>query len=237
MAAHSALKLGVPDGGGLTVSAILSSPTRATACYVMAHGAGAGMSHPFMEAVAEGLYARQIATLRYQFPYMEAGSGCPDRPPIAHATVRAAVMEAARSMSPVPLFAGGKSFGGRMTSQAQAEMPLPDVQGLTFLGFPLHPAGKPSVTRAAHLFEVHVPMLFLQGARDTLAQLKLLTPLIEKLEGRGKLVVVAGADHSFHLPARSGKSDAQVLADVLDAVTDWMLAIAEAKLAERTYSR
>ena len=166
---HSPLKLGVPDGGGPTVSAILSSPTRATACYVMAHSAGAGMSHPFMEAVAEGLCARQIATLRYQFPYMEAGSGRPDRPPIAHATVRAALMEATRSMSPVPLFAGGKSFGGRMTSQAQAEMPLPDVRGLTFFGFPLHPAGKPSTSRAAHLSEVQVPMLFLQGARDKLA--------------------------------------------------------------------
>jgi predicted alpha/beta-hydrolase family hydrolase len=204
------------------VSGLLQSPPHARACYVLAHGAGAGMAHPFMAAVAQGLAARDIATLRYQFPYMERGSKRPDTPKLAHATVRAAVAEAAQRLPRVPLFAGGKSFGGRMTSQAQAVQPLPDVCGLMFLGFPLHPAGKPSDDRAAHLFDVHVPMLFPQGTRDELAKQELLQPLIKRLGARATLRLFADADHSFHVPTRSGRKDAQVLDELLDALAQWI---------------
>jgi uncharacterized protein len=188
---------------------------------VLAHGAGAGMTHPFMGAVAQGLAARGIATLRYQFPYMERGSRRPDTPRVAHAAVRAAVTEAAQRLPGVPLLAGGKSFGGRMTSQAQAASPLPGVRGLVFLGFPLHPAGKPSDERAAHLADVDVPMLFLQGSRDELASLALLRPVIERFDARGTLRVFEDADHSFHVPARSGRKDAEVLETVLDTLAEW----------------
>src|SRR3954466_14107012 len=166
------LKLSLENGG--SVSALLLRPENARGCFVFAHGAGAGMSHPFMETVATGLCERGIATLRYQFPYMEKGSKRPDPPAAAHAAVRAAVEEAARRCPGLPLIAGGKSFGGRMTSQAQALAPLPDVRGLVFLGFPLHPAGKPSAERATHLADVQIPMLFLQGTRDELGALHLL---------------------------------------------------------------
>lgn len=209
-------------GGADPVSALLLVPADAKACYVLAHGAGAGMTHSFMAAVADGFAARDIATLRYQFPYMQRGSRRPDPPRIAHAAVRAAVAEAAARMPGVPLFAGGKSFGGRMSSQAQAAAPLPGVRGLVFLGFPLHPAGKPSDERAAHLFEVGVPMLFLQGTRDALADLELLRPLVTRLGERSTLATFADADHSFHVPARSGRKDAQVLAEVLDRAAAWM---------------
>jgi hypothetical protein len=208
--------------GDASVSALLLAPPEARACYVLAHGAGAGMAHPFMAAVAEGLAARHIATLRYQFPYMERGSRRPDAPRVAHAAVRAAVTEAARRSPGVPLFAGGKSFGGRMTSQAQAASPLPGVCGLAFLGFPLHPAGKPSDERAAHLSEVEAPMLFLQGSRDELASLELLRPMIESLGSRATLRVFDDADHSFHVPARSGRKDAEVLDEMLDALAEWI---------------
>lgn len=181
------------------VSGRLQAPADAHACYVFAHGAGAGMHHPFMAKVADGLATRGIATLRYQFPYMERGSRRPDVPRVAHAAVRAAVVEAARRLPELPLFAGGKSFGGRMTSQAQAVGLLPQVRGLVFLGFPLHPAGKPSDERAAHLFDVDVPMLFLQGTRDELADSALLRALVDRLGARA---VLADADHSFHVPAR-----------------------------------
>ncbi|MFI4970364.1 MAG: alpha/beta family hydrolase [Lysobacterales bacterium] len=203
------------------VSGLLQAPADARACYVLAHGAGAGMAHPFMAAVAQGLAARGIATLRYQFPYMERGSKRPDTPKLAHATVRAAVVEAAQQLPGMPLFAGGKSFGGRMTSQAQASAPLSGVRGLIFLGFPLHPAGKPSDERGAHLFGVQVPMLFLQGTRDELAKPGLLQPLVERLGTRATLHVVANADHSFHVPVRSGRTDAQVMDELLDAVATW----------------
>ena len=206
------------------VSALLLAPSQARAVYVFAHGAGAGMTHAFMEAAAQGLAARGIATLRYQFPYMQRGSRRPDTPRIAHAAVQAAVEAAAQRMPALPLFAGGKSFGGRMTSQAQAAGLLPEVKGLVFFGFPLHPAGKPSDERAAHLFDVGVPMLFLQGTRDELADLALLQPLVERLGARATLALFDDADHSFHVPARSGRKDAQVLADVLDAATRWMSA-------------
>src|SRR6266852_1611104 len=177
----SAQKLDIEIGNAGSVSALLIRPTPARACFVFAHGAGAGMTHPFMEAVASGLGERGIATLRYQFPYMEKGSKRPDPPAIAQTAVRAAVAEAGRRCAGLPLIAGGKSFGGRMTSQAQAVAPLAGVDGLAFFGFPLHPAGKPSSDRAKHLADVHVPMLFLQGTRDSLAELKLLEPLVKNL--------------------------------------------------------
>src|SRR5580765_51420 len=201
------------------VSGLLQTPSEARACYVLAHGAGAGMAHPFMAAIATGLAERGIATLRYQFPYMEHGSKRPDAPPLAHATVRAAVLEASRLVPELALFAGGKSFGGRMTSQAQAASPLPEVRGLVFLGFPLHPPGKPSDERAKHLFDAQIPMLFLQGGRDDFADLQLLEPLCKQLASRATLKLFQDADHSFHVPARTGKKDADVRNELLDAMT------------------
>jgi predicted alpha/beta-hydrolase family hydrolase len=181
------------------------------------------MTHLFMAAVADGLDRRGIATLRFQFPYMEAGSKRPDRPALAHAAVRAAVTEAERLG--LPLLAGGKSFGARMTSQAQAEAPLAEVLGLVFFGFPLHPANKPSDERAKHLTDVRVPMLFLQGTRDALADTRLLVPVVEALGGRATLNLIEQADHSFHVPVRSGSTDGQVLADILDTTAAWMRAV------------
>jgi uncharacterized protein len=205
-----------------SVSGLLLDPPSARACYVFAHGAGAGMAHPFMAAVATGLAERGIATLRYQFPYMERGSKRPDAPALAHATVRAAVAQAALLLPQLPLAAGGKSFGGRMTSQAQAIEPLPAVRGIAFLGFPLHPAGKPDSERGAHLSDVQVPMLFLQGTRDELADLGLLESLTRQLGPRATLHLFEDADHSFHVPARSGRKDADVLAELLDALVQWI---------------
>jgi uncharacterized protein len=207
------------------VSGLWLASTRARACYVLAHGAGAGMTHPFMAAVAAELGERGIATLRYQFPYMEQRAKRPDPPKLAQATVRAAVAQAARLAPEFPLIAGGKSFGGRMTSQAQAASPLPGVRGLAFLGFPLHPAGKPSDARAEHLFDVHVPLLFLQGTRDALAELTLLQPLAQRLKGRATLHLLVDADHSFHVPARSGRKDADVRGEMLDALAAWTLEV------------
>jgi predicted alpha/beta-hydrolase family hydrolase len=206
-----------------SVSGLFLAPARAHACYVFAHGAGAGMAHPFMERVASELGERGIATLRYQFPYMEQGGKRPDPPKLAQATVRAAVSAAARLAPALPLIAGGKSFGGRMTSQAQAASPLPGVRGLAFVGFPLHPAGKPSDQRAEHLYEVHVPMLFLQGTRDALADLALLAPLAERLGERATLRLLQDADHSFHVPARTGRKDADVRHEMLDAFAAWIV--------------
>ena len=206
----------------MTGGIVLDAPAGARAGYVFAHGAGAGMAHPFMANVAQGLAERGIACLRYQFPYMERGSKRPDTPAVAHAAVRAAVAEAQRRLPGLPLVAGGKSFGGRMTSQAQALEPLPGVVGLAFLGFPLHPAGKPADERAAHLFDVNVPMLFLQGTRDELAELTLLQPLVKRLGERATLKLFDDADHSFHVPARSGRKDAQVMAEMLDAFAGWL---------------
>lgn len=209
-----------------SVSAEFLSPARARLCYVFAHGAGAGMAHPFMEAVARGLGARDIATLRFQFVYMELGGKRPDAPKLAHAAVRAAVAKAGELLPDVPLIAGGKSFGGRMTSQAQALAPLAGVRGLAFLGFPLHAAGQPSDERAAHLFDVRVPMLFVQGTRDALAEMKLLKPLIKKLGARATLHAVDEADHSFHVPAKSGRKDAEVRDEFLDAFAAWASKVA-----------
>lgn len=204
------------------VSGLLLVPSDARACYVLAHGAGAGMTHPFMASIAEGLAQRRIATLRYQFPFIERKSKRPDSPKLAQATVRAAVAEASRLVPARPLIAGGKSFGGRMTSQTQAELPLSGVRGIVFLGFPLHAPGRPSDERSKHLFEVHVPMLFLQGSRDNLADLALLQPLVDRLGVRATLKVFADADHSFHVPARSGRKDADVMAEMLDALAHWI---------------
>ncbi len=201
---------------------LLSLPKDVRALYVLAHGAGAGMNHSFMAAVADELAVRGIGTLRYNFPYMEKGSKRPDTPKIAHAAVREAVNEAARLAPGVPLFAGGKSFGGRMTSQAQAIEPLPGVRGLIFLAFPLHPAGKPSDERATHLADVKVPMLFLQGSKDELATVDLLQPVVASLGKRATLELSAEADHSFHVPARSGRKDAEVRGELLDAAARWI---------------
>ena len=192
------------------VSGLLQTPPRARACYVMAHGAGAGMDHPFMVDVARKLALRGVATLRYQFPYMECGARRPDPPQVAQATVRAAVAAALSLLPELPLIAGGKSFGGRMTSQTQAKDSLQGVCGLAFLGFPLHPAGRPSQDRAEHLFDVQIPMLFLQGTRDALASLDQLEPLCKKLGRLATLKLFADADHSFHVPVRTGRKDAQV---------------------------
>lgn len=205
-----------------TVSGLLLAPPSARGCYVLAHGAGAAMEHPFMAAVALGLAERGIATLRYQFPYMERGSKRPDAPPLAHATVRSAVAHAARGVPHLPLVAGGKSFGGRMTSQAQADSALPGVVGLAFLGFPLHPRGKPASERGRHLFDVLCPMLFLQGTRDELADLGLMQSLVDTLGARATLTLFEDADHSFHVPARSGRKDDDVRAELLDALAHWI---------------
>src|SRR6266480_3143180 len=210
----------IPVNDAQRVSGLLQAPPEARACYILAHGAGAGMTHPFMTAIAEGLAERGIATLRYQFPYMERGSKRPDAPKLAQATVRAAVLEASRL--PLALFAGGKSFGGRMTSQAQAASPLPGVRGLVFLGFPLHPPGQPSDERAKHLFDVQIPMLFLQGTRDEFANLPLLEPLCERLGARATLKLFPEADHSFHVPARTERKDSEVREELLDALADWI---------------
>lgn len=218
MAAQS-LKLTLDHA--VSVSALLLQPDNARACFVLAHGAGAGMCHPFMETVAAGLCDRGIASLRYQFPYMEKGSRRPDAPAVAHAAVGAAMAEAARCCPGLPLIAGGKSFGGRMTSQAQAIAPLPGVRGLAFLGFPLHPAGKPSVARAAHLSGIKIPMLFLQGTRDSLAEMSLLEPVVKGLGGVASLHALQEADHSFHVLARSGRNDREVMNEVLDALAVW----------------
>jgi predicted alpha/beta-hydrolase family hydrolase len=207
------------------VSALFQHPPAATTCFVLAHGAGAGMEHPSMAAIAEDLAARQIATLRFQFPYMERGTRRPDPPPLCHATVRAAVAEAARHAPELALIAGGRSFGGRMTSQAQPIEPLTGVRGLAFIGFPLHPAGKPSIERAEHLRDVKLPMLFLQGTRDELAQLELLKPLINRLGARATLKPLQDADHSFHVPARTRRKDADVRAEMLDALATWSAAL------------
>jgi predicted alpha/beta-hydrolase family hydrolase len=210
--------------GSDPVSGLWQAPEKPAACLVLAHGAGAGMRHPWMSAVVAGLGERGVATLRYQFPYMERGSGRVDAPPVAHAAVRAAVAEAGRRAPGLKLFAGGKSFGGRMTSQASSIEPLARVRGLAFFGFPLHPAGKPSDARAEHLAKVQIPMLFLQGTRDALAELDLLRPVVKQLGAKATLEVFEDADHSFHVPARTGRKDADVMVDLLDRTAAWMSA-------------
>ena len=218
-------QLTITVGHAGPASALLIRPADARACFVFAHGAGAGMTHAAMETAAHGLAERGVATLRYQFPYMEKGSKRPDPPAVAHAAVRAAVAEAGRCCSGLRLIAGGRSFGGRMTSQAQAAAPLAGVDGLAFFGFPLHPAGKPSDDRASHLTDIKIPMLFLQGTKDKLAELALLEPVVKRLGRKASLHLVEGADHSFHVPARSGRNDREVLSEILDAFVGWIGAI------------
>jgi predicted alpha/beta-hydrolase family hydrolase len=227
----ASVRIGV---GETQVSGLLEAPRDARALFVVAHGAGAGMRHAFLEAVAEGLAQRRIATLRYQFHYMERGSKRPDSPKLAHSAVRAAVEAAARQLPELPLFAGGKSFGGRMTSQAQAAAPLPGVRGLIFLGFPLHAPGKASAERGEHLMDVRVPMLFLQGTRDDFAKLELLQPLVARAGATMRLF--EDADHSFHLPARRGK-DADVMAEMLDVISGWIEAATVGAKAATTRNR
>ena len=200
----------------------IDAPPRPGCAFVLAHGAGAGMDHPFLRAVAEGLAARDVATLRFEFPYMAEGRKRVDPPAVAHAAVREAVAEAIRRWPGLPLFAGGKSFGGRMTSQAQAAAPLPHVRGLAFLGFPLHPAGRPSTERARHLEAVSLPMLFLQGTRDALAEPALVDEVVAAIGPRATLHAIEGADHAFHVLKRSGRDDEAVRSELLDALAAWM---------------
>jgi predicted alpha/beta-hydrolase family hydrolase len=207
---------------GVRVSGLVLRPRGAEAWLVLAHGAGAGMTHPSMELLAVELAARKIATLRYQFPFMENNSKRPDGPDLCRATVRAAAAVARRLAGNLPLFAGGRSFGGRMTSQAQAAAPLMGVSGLVFFGFPLHTAGSESLQRGAHLSSITIPMLFLQGTRDALAQLPLLKPLLQRIGAHAALHVLDGADHSFHVLVRSGRTDADVRAEMVDAFVAWM---------------
>lgn len=211
---------------GATVSALWQKPRGAKAVLVLAHGAGAGMTHKNMTAAADGLAARGVASLRYNFPYMERGSKRPDNPPVAHAAVRAAVAQAHKLAAGLPVFAGGRSFGARMTSQAQALEPLAGVKGLVFFAFPLHAPGKPGAERADHLRLARLPMLFLQGSNDEFADLDLLKPVVAALGRRATLVLAEHADHAFHVPARSGRKDPDVLAEILDAASAWMLKVA-----------
>jgi predicted alpha/beta-hydrolase family hydrolase len=217
------LTLDLSDGA--RVSALWQSPKEAVAAFVFAHGAGAGMSHPFMAAAAGGLATFGIATLRYQFPYRERGSKRPDPPALCHATIRSAVAAARQRAPKLATFAGGRSFGARMTSQAQAISPLPGVLGLAFLGFPLHAPKQPSDSRAEHLSRVAVPMLFLQGSRDEFADRTLLLPLMERLGKRATLRSFEHADHSFHVPVRSGRNDGEVLSEALQILAEWMTGV------------
>ena len=207
------------------VSALAIIPPAAASCLVFAHGAGAGMNHPYIAAVCAGLGARGMATLRYQFPYMEKGSGRPDPPALCHKTVKSAVGAAHDLMPALPLFAGGKSFGGRMTSQAQAIAPLPHVLGLCFFGFPLHAAKQPATTRADHLSSIRIPMLFMQGTRDALAELSLVQGIAERLTAPVTLKVVDHADHSFHVLVRSGTTDLMIMRSMLDDVASWAASV------------
>ena len=213
------LRIALPSGG--SVAAVLLEGEGTDACFVFAHGAGAGMNHPFMDGLATALAGCRIATLRFQFPYMERGSKRTDTPAVAQDAVRAAVAEASARLPGVPLFAGGKSFGGRMTSHAQAQQPMPQVRGLVFVGFPLHPPERPSIERAEHLARVQVPMLFLQGTRDALADLDLMRQVTAQLGSRATLHLVDGADHSFHVLVRSGRNDTQVIAELAQQIARW----------------
>jgi predicted alpha/beta-hydrolase family hydrolase len=214
--------IALPDGA--SVSALWQKPKDAKAVLVLAHGAGAGMTHKHMTATADGLEARGIAVLRYNFSYMEKGSKRPDNPPVAHAAVRVAIAHAGKLAGGLPLFAGGRSFGARMTSQAQALEPLPGVVGLVFFAWPLHSPGKAGVERAEHLSGVKMPMLFLQGSKDEFADTPLLQSTVKSLGKRAKLHLVEHADHSFHVPAKSGRKDPEVLDEILDVAAKWMLA-------------
>jgi predicted alpha/beta-hydrolase family hydrolase len=206
-----------------TDDGMLVRPHDARLLYVFAHGAGAGMRHHFLAQAADVLAARGIATYRYEFPYMQAGKSRPDPPGVAETAVRKAVAQASHRAPELPLIAGGKSFGGRMTSQAQAHEPLPGVRGLVFFGFPLHPPGRPGIARAEHLTAVDVPMLFLQGTRDEFAQLDLLQQVVSGLGARATLHLIEEGDHSFKVPKRTGKTEANVLAELADTIQQWAM--------------
>jgi len=203
------------------VTGLLHLPPAAHTLLVLAHGAGAGMRHRFFETIVPLMADRGVATLRYQFPYMEAGRKRPDAPPVAQATVRAAVVTAAGLAPELPLLAGGKSFGGRMTSAAQSVTPLDGVRGLVFLGFPLHAAGRPGTSRADHLDRVAIPMLFLQGTRDALADLPSIRAVTDRLGTRAVLHVIDGADHSFAVLKRSGRTNESVRAELVSVIAGW----------------
>jgi len=222
MSTVEATRLPIEVSQSVRVSGLWQRPSRAWSCLIIAPGAGAGMDHPFMAFMTEELNALGIATLRYQFPYMERGGRRPDPPAVCHATVRAAVQVCACHARGLPRFAGGKSFGGRMTSQAQAADPLDEIRGLVFFGFPLHPPGKPSAERGAHLDDVRVPMLFLQGTCDEFATPSLLQSLIKRLGSRATLGIFQDANHSFHVPARTGRTDVQIRAELAGTVAQWM---------------
>ncbi|MGE0726291.1 MAG: alpha/beta family hydrolase [Alphaproteobacteria bacterium] len=229
------VEVAIPGRGG--VDGLWIAPPHARAALVLAHGAGAGMRHAGMAAIADGLADHGIATLRFQFPYMQAGGmqaggGPPDRPPVAQAAVRAACAAIDGLAPALPLFAGGRSFGGRMTTEAQAALPLPGVRGLVLFAFPLHPAGKPGDSRARHLAEVGVPMLFLQGTRDALAEMTLLRPALARLGERANLATIADADHSFHVRRSSGRGDAEAMAELVGLAAAWMIARAAAGPAD-----
>src|SRR5258706_7995038 len=219
MLTHRAIRIEVENRG--EVSALLERPANSRHLLVLAHGAGAGMTHPFMESLSTELASLGVATLRYQFPYMEERRRIPDAPAVLLSTVRAAVRAASHAAPDLPLFAGGKSMGGRMTSQAAAEAPLNGVRGLVFFGFPLHPPNRPGTTRAEHLAKVTVPMLFLQGTRDTFADLKLLRPICTELSPQARLHTINDADHSFHVPKSTGKTDLEVLHELVETVSSW----------------
>jgi predicted alpha/beta-hydrolase family hydrolase len=217
-----AKSLSLESKGAPASSTLFMKPRKARACFVFAHGAGAGMTHPFMEQVAADLFGHGIATLRFQFPFMERGSKRPDSPAVAHAAIRSAVAEARRRCRGLPVVAGGKSFGGRMTSQAQAEEPLAGVVGLAFLGFPLHPAGKPATSRAHHLKDVRVPMLFVHGTRDKLADPALMRGVLKVLRPRATAHLIHGADHGFHVPLRGGRNDREIVAEIALSMSEWI---------------
>jgi len=220
MADTTELRILVPGAG--EVSALLLKPAKAHCVLALAHGAGAGMRHIFMEQLAGELAEAGVATLRYQFPYMEQRRKAPDKPAVLTATVQAAARSAAEAVPSLPLFAGGKSMGGRMTSQAAAAGLLPEIRGIVFYGFPLHPPKQPGTKRADHLAQVEVPMLFLQGTRDPLAPLESIRAVCKKLARRATLLVIEGADHSFHVPKSTGKSDAEILRHLAQSTAAWM---------------
>jgi len=218
--AAESVSIEIPDAE--PVSGLWQKPASPWAALVLAHGAGAGMTHPSLSTIADGLEAFGVASLRFQFPYMERRARRPDSPAVAQAAVRAAVARARQLAGSLPLFAGGRSFGGRMTSQAQARAPLEGVRGLVFFAFPLHPAGRPSIERADHLAEVAAPMLFLQGTNDALADLPRLRGVVRTLGPRATLRLLDDADHSFHVPKKTGRTDAEVLRAALRDVAGWM---------------
>src|SRR5215471_13625483 len=219
MATGEKLRIAVPGNG--EVSALLVRPPTARWLLVLGHGAGAGMTHPFLESLAKELAEAGVVTLRYQFPYIEERRRVPDKPEVLISTVAAAIDRARETAPELPLLAGGKSMGGRMTSQASAQGLLEPVKGLVFFGFPLHPPNRPGTMRAEHLAKVNVPMLFLQGTRDTLADLTLLGPICEKLGSRATLHVIPEGDHSFHVLKKAGKTDAEVIKELAETTATW----------------